>query len=159
MPTKKGNTVERVWNVVEPIVNSLGLELWDVRFLKEGADWFLRIYIDKPEGVNITHCEEVSRSIDKPLDEEDPIEQAYTLEVCSPGLERPLVRDEHFEKFVGADIMVKMIRPIEGVGKEFKGVLKAYEKGEVTIEDHSGENQVVINKKDAAWIKLDDFDN
>lgn len=159
MPTKKGNTVERVWKVVEPIVNSLGLELWDVRFLKEGADWFLRIYIDKPEGVNITHCEEVSRSIDKPLDEEDPIEQAYTLEVCSPGLERPLVRDEHFEKFVGADIMVKMIRPIEGVGKEFKGVLKAYEKGEVTIEDHSGENQVVINKKDAAWIKLDDFDN
>lgn len=159
MPTKKGNTVERVWKVVEPIVNSLGLELWDVRFLKEGADWFLRIYIDKPEGVNITHCEEVSRSIDKPLDEEDPIEQAYILEVCSPGLERPLVRDEHFEKFIGADIMVKMIRPIEGVGKEFKGVLKAYEKGEVTIEDHSGENQVVINKKDAAWIKLDDFDN
>lgn len=159
MPTKKGNTVERVWKVVEPIVNSLGLELWDVRFLKEGADWFLRIYIDKPEGVNITHCEEVSRSIDKPLDEEDPIEQAYILEVCSPGLERTLVRDEHFEKFIGADIMVKMIRPVEGVGKEFKGVLKAYEKGEVTIEDHSGENQVVINKKDAAWIKLDDFDN
>ncbi|MGN0487856.1 MAG: ribosome maturation factor RimP [Ruminococcus sp.] len=159
MPTKKGNTVERVWKVVEPIVNSLGLELWDVRFLKEGADWFLRIYIDKPEGVNITHCEEVSRSIDKPLDEEDPIEQAYILEVCSPGLERTLVRDEHFEKFIGADVMVKMIRPIEGVGKEFKGVLKAYEKGEVTIEDHSGENQVVINKKDAAWIKLDDFDN
>lgn len=159
MPTKKGNTVERVWKVVEPIVNSLGLELWDVRFLKEGADWFLRIYIDKPEGVNITHCEEVSRSIDKPLDEEDPIEQAYILEVCSPGLERNLVRDEHFEKFIGADIMVKMIRPINGVGKEFKGVLKAYEKGEVTIEDHSGENQVVINKKDAAWIKLDDFDN
>ncbi len=158
MPTKKGNTVERVWSVVEPIVNDLGLELWDVRFLKEGADWFLRIFIDSSKGVNITDCEEVSRSIDKPLDEEDPIEQAYTLEVCSPGLERPLVRDEHFEKFIGADVMVKMIRPVEGIGKEFKGVLKAYEKGNVTIEDHSGENQVVINKKDAAWIKLDDFD-
>lgn len=158
MPTKKGNTVERVWSVVEPIVKDLGLELWDVRFLKEGADWFLRIFIDSPNGVNITDCEEVSRSIDKPLDEEDPIEQAYTLEVCSPGLERPLVRDEHFEKFIGADVMVKMIRPEEGIGKEFKGVLKAYEKGNVTIEDHSGENQVEINKKDAAWIKLDDFD-
>ena len=158
MPTKKGNTVERVWKVVEPIVNSLGLELWDVRFLKEGADWFLRIYIDKPEGVNITHCEEVSRSIDKPLDEEDPIEQAYTLEVCSPGLERPLVRDEHFTQFIGADVMVNMIRPLEGIGKEFKGVLVDYNNGDVTIEDHSGENHVVINKKDTAWIKLDDFD-
>jgi ribosome maturation factor RimP len=158
MPAKKGNTVEKVWNIVEPIINEKGLELWDVRFLKEGADWFLRIYIDCPEGININHCEEVSRSIDKPLDDENPIEQSYTLEVCSPGLERALIRDEHFEKFIGADIMVKMIRPLEGIGKEFKGVLKDYNSGEVTIEDHSGENQVVINKKDAAWIKLDDFD-
>lgn len=158
MPAKKGNTVEKVWTVVEPIVKDLGLELWDVRFLKEGADWFLRIFIDCDEGVNITHCEKVSRAIDKPLDQADPIEQAYTLEVCSPGLERPLLRDEHFEKFLGADVMVKMIRPIEGIGKEFKGVLKAYDNGQVTIEDHSGENKVTINKKDAAWIKLDDFE-
>jgi ribosome maturation factor RimP len=78
--------------------------------------------------------------------------------VCSPGLERELTRDEHFESFIGADIMVRMIRPVEPVGREFKGVLKAYDKGNVTIQDHSGENEITITTKDAAWIKLDDFD-
>lgn len=158
MPKKSSNTVQRVWSVVEPIVKELGLELWDVRFVKEGADWFLRVFIDSENGVNINDCEAVSRAIDKPLDDEDPITQAYTLEVCSPGLERPLVRDEHFEKFIGADIIVKMIRPIDGIGKEFKGVLTAYDDGNVTVTDHSGDNQVEITTKDAAWIKLDDFD-
>ena len=158
MPKKSSNTVQRVWSVVEPIVAELGLELWDVRFVKEGADWFLRVFIDSENGVNINDCEAVSRAIDKPLDDEDPITQAYTLEVCSPGLERPLVRDEHFEKFIGADIIVKMIRPIDGIGKEFKGVLTAYDDGNVTVTDHSGDNQVEITTKDAAWIKLDDFD-
>lgn len=155
---KKGNTVTRVWEIVEPIVNELGLRLWDVRFVKEGAGWFLRIIIDSDEGININDCEKVSRAIDKPLDEADPIEQAYTLEVCSPGLERALVRDEHFESFIGADIMVRMIRPLDNIGKEFKGVLTGYDKGNVTITDHSGENEVTISAKDAAWIKLDDFD-
>lgn len=158
MPKKNGNTVQRVWNIVEPIVEELGLTLWDVRFVKEGADWYLRVYIDSPQGVNITDCEKVSRAIDKPLDEADPIDQSYTLEVCSPGLERSLVRDEHFERFIGADVMVKMIRPIDGIGKEFKGILADYNSGEATIQDHSGENQVTINIKDTAWIKLDDFD-
>lgn len=154
----KKNTVDRVWEVVEPIVNDLDLILWDVRYVKEGADWFLRIFIDHPEGVNITHCEQVSRAVDQPLDEADPIEQAYILEVSSPGIERILVRDEHFLQFIGADVMVKMMRPLEGIGKEFKGVLVDYNDGEVTIQDHSGENQVTINKKETAWIKLDDFD-
>jgi ribosome maturation factor RimP len=79
------------------------------------------------------------------------------LEVCSPGIERELVRDEHFQQFIGADIMVKMHRPIENIGKEFAGVLKGYEDSMVTISDHSDENEVTINKKDAVWIKLDDF--
>lgn len=158
MPEKKSRTAERVRSIVEPIVKGLGLELWDVRFLKEGAQWYLRIYIDSPQGVSINHCEEVSRAIDGPLDREDPIEQSYILEVCSPGLQRSLLTDEHFLKYIGADIMVKMIRPVEGIGREFKGVLKAYDKGKVTVEDHSGENRTVINRNDAAWIKLDDFD-
>ena len=154
----KKTTVEKVWDIVEPIVEELDLILWDVRFLKEGADWFLRIFIDHPEGVNINHCEQVSRAVDQPLDDADPISQAYILEVSSPGIERELIRPEHFTQFIGADVMVKMIRPIEGIGKEFKGVLMDYNQGEVTIEDHSGENQVTISKKDTAWIKLDDFD-
>lgn len=159
MANKKGGaTVEAVRNLIEPIVSQLGLELWDVRYVKEGAQWYLRVFIDKAEGVNIEDCEKVSRAIDAPLDELNPIEQSYCLEVCSPGIERELVKEEHFMRFIGADVMIKMIRPIEGIGKEFAGVLKEYNKGEILIEDHSGENQVTINKKDAVWIKLDDFD-
>lgn len=156
--SKGGTTVSKVWNLCEPIVTELGLKLWDVRYVKEGADWYLRIFIDKPEGIDITDCEKVSRAVNDPLDELDPIDNAYCLEVCSPGIERELVRDEHFMQFIGADIMVKMTRPIEGIGKEFAGVLTAYDNGEVTITDHSGENEITISKKDAAWIKLDDFD-
>ena len=156
--SKGGVTVSKVWELCEPIVKDLGLSLWDVRYVKEGADWFLRVFIDKEDGVDITDCEKVSRAINDPLDELDPIENAYCLEVCSPGIERELVRDAHFMQFIGADIMVKMRRPIDGIGKDFCGVLKAYDDGVVTITDHSGENEVTISKKDAAWIKLDDFD-
>lgn len=156
--SKGGITVSKVWELCEPIVTGFGLVLWDVRYVKEGADRFLRIYIDKPEGVDITDCEKVSRAINDPLDELDPIEEAYCLEVCSPGIERELVRDEHFARFMGADIMVKLHRAVEGIGKEFKGVLSDYDNGEVTITDHSGENQITLSKKDFVWIKLDDFD-
>ncbi len=155
---KGGNTVQSVWTLAEPIVNSFGLKLWDVRYVKEGASWYLRIYIDRDEGVTIEDCENVSRAIDTPLDELDPIDGEYCLEVCSPGIERELIRDEHFLEYIGADIMVKMIRPIDGIGKEFNGVLKAYENSQVTVEDHSGENEVTFNKKDAVYIKLDDFE-
>ena len=156
--SKGGVTVSKVWELCEPIVKGFGLSLWDVRYVKEGADWYLRIFIDKEGGVDITDCEKVSRAINTPLDELDPIENAYCLEVCSPGIERELVRDEHFMQFIGADIMVRMRRPIEGIGKDFCGVLKGYDDGMVTVSDHSGENEVTISKKDAAWIKLDDFD-
>lgn len=156
--SKGGVTVSKVWELCEPIVKDFGLSLWDVRYVKEGADWYLRIFIDKEGGVDITDCEKVSRAINTPLDELDPIENAYCLEVCSPGVERELVRDEHFMQFNGADIMVRMRRPIEGIGKDFCGVLKGYDDGMVTVSDHSGENEVTISKKDAAWIKLDDFD-
>ena len=155
---KKKGTATVVWELVQPIVESFNLQLWDVRYVKEGSQWFLRVFIDKEGGVDINDCENVSRAIDKPLDELDPITDNYILEVSSPGVERELTLDSHFEQFVGADIMVKMIRPIEGIGKEFKGVLKAYCDGEVTIRDHSDENEIVIAKKDTAYIKLDDFD-
>lgn len=156
---KKTGTASVVWELVEPIVNGFELKLWDVRYVKEGAQWFLRVFIDKEDGlVDITDCEKVSRAIDKPLDELDPITDNYILEVSSPGVERELILDSHFEQFIGSDIMVKMIRPVEGIGKEFKGVLKAYSDSQVTIEDHSGENEITISKKDAAYIKLDDFD-
>lgn len=159
MSKSKGKSViSEAREIVEPYAKQLGLEIWDVRYLKEGSIWYLRIFIEKENGVDINDCENLSRAIDKELDEKDIIDQEYILEVCSPGLERELILDEHFLKFIGSDIMVKMIRPIEGIGKEFKGKLKSYNDGLVTITDHSDENEVTINKKDAAYIKLDDFD-
>lgn len=152
---KGGNTVKTVWQLVEPIAEGMNLRLWDVRFLKEGANWYLRIFIDKDGGVSIDDCVDLTHAINKPLDEADPIEQAYFLEVSSPGVERDLVRDEHFLCNIGEKIKVKMIRPVEGK-REFSGVLESYEDGNITLraEDESG---FTFTKKDASWIKLDDF--
>ena len=152
---KGGNTVKTVWEIAEPIANGLGYELWDVRFEKEGADWFLRIFIDKEDGISINDCVDMSHAIDKPLDEADPIEQSYCLEVSSPGIERDLKRDSHFEKCEGQKIMVKLIRPVDGE-REFKGILGKYENGifELRLEDG---RMLMINKKETSYVKLDDF--
>ena len=155
----KGSTVcDAVRAMAEPVAQQCGVGIWDVRYVKEGAEWYLRIFIDKEDGITIEDCEAVSRALDEPLEKNDPIKDAYILEVSSPGIERELVRPEHFDRFIGADIMVHLIRPMEVLGRDFKGVLESHDKDTVTITDHSGENQVTINKKDAAWIKLDDFD-
>lgn len=152
---KGGNTVNTVWQLAEPFAKELGLEIWDVRFEKEGADWFLRIFIDKEGGVSIDDCVDMSHAIDKPLDEADPIEQSYCLEVCSPGVERELRRDEHFVKFIGQPVMVKLIRPLEGK-REYNGILGSYDNGtfELRLEDGTG---LMINKKETSYVKLDDF--
>lgn len=152
-----GNTVLQVRSIVEPIIEQLGLRLWDVRYVKEGAQWYLRVFIDKEGGVGIEDCESVSRAIDKPLDDNDPIEQSYCLEVCSPGIERELTRPEHFQQFIGADIMVKLIRPIPEIGKELFGKLAEESKDEFVIENDDGD-ALTIKKKDTVWVKLDDFD-
>lgn len=152
---KGGNTVNTVWEIAEPIAQSLGLEIWDVRFEKEGADWFLRIFIDKEGGVSIDDCVDMSHAIDKPLDEADPIEQSYCLEVSSPGLERDLKRDAHFEKSLGEKIMVKLIRPVDGQ-REFKGTLESYDNGNFELLSEDG-TKLMINKKETSYVKLDDF--
>ena len=153
---KGGNTVKAVWDIVEPFAEELGLVIWDVRFLKEGSSWYLRIFIDKDGGVSIDDCVDLTHAINKPLDEADPIEQAYFLEVSSPGVERDLVRDEHFTAYIGEKIKVKMIRPVEGK-REFSGILADYSDGNITIslDDESG---FTFTKKEASWIKVDDFD-
>lgn len=149
--------METVWNLVKPIVEDFGLILWDVRFVKEGANWYLRIFIDSDEGVTLEDCESVSRAVDEPLDKADPIDQSYCLEVCSPGIERELVRQEHFERFTGDNVIVKMIRPVEGIGKEFAGVLKGADKTNVTVSvPETGD--ITFPKKDMVWVKLDDFE-
>ena len=150
------NVTEKIWELAEPIADSLGLSVWDVRYVKEGADWFLRIFIDKEGGVSIDDCVEMTHAIDGPLDELDPIKDAYTLEVSSPGAERALTRDEHFSAYIGSKVLVKLIRPQDGK-REFKGVLSGYEKGTVTVDvDGAG---IMFDKKDASYVKLDDFDD
>lgn len=152
---KDSNTVSAVRAIAEPIAQRLGLEIWDIRFLKEGTGWFLRIFIDKDGGVGIDDCVEMSRALNDPLDEADLIEQAYCLEVSSPGVERELVRSEHFQKYLGASVKLKTIRPVDGK-REFSGVLEDYDNGLATVrlEDGSG---LTLSKKETAWIKLDDF--
>ena len=129
----KLNTVERVEQIVKPFAIELGYDLWDVRFAKEGADWYLRIFIDKDGGVDINDCVDFTHAITKPLDDEDPISQSYMLEVSSPGVERELIKDEHFEKYIGCPVMMRTIRAIDGV-RDFAGTLTEYENKEITVE-------------------------
>ena len=152
----KGNTVSRVTEIVEPYAKELGLDLWDIRFVKEGTDWYLRIFIDKEDGISIDDCVDLTHAITKPLDEADPISQSYTLEVSSPGVERELVTDSHFEKYVGSPVMLRLIRPIDKV-RDFSGVLSSYNNGELTVTLENGES-ISVNKKETSFVKLDDFD-
>ena len=153
---KGGNVSAAVWQIAEPIASELGISLWDIRFLKEGADWFLRIILDKEGGVGIDDCEAFSRAIDKPLDELDPIEQSYCLEVSSPGLERELTRPEHFERFKGSPVKVRLIRPVDGV-RDFKGILEECDKNRITLRLENG-GAMDLDKKETSYIKLDDFE-
>ena len=153
MANKKhgGNVTQTVREIAEPLAAELGLRVWDVRFVKEGAEHYLRIFIDRDEGVSIDDCVDMTHAIDGPLDEADPISVSYTLEVSSPGAERPLTRDEHFEQFLGAPIMVKLIRPLDGQ-REWKGTLEGYDNGNVTI-DQAG-TSVTLEKQEVALVRL-----
>jgi ribosome maturation factor RimP len=153
---KGGTTVAAVQGLAERIAGELGLRIWDVTFTKEGASYYLRIFIDKDEGVGIDDCEAFSRAIDAPLDELDPIEQGYCLEVCSPGVERSLTKPAHFEACVGQRVQVRMIRPVNGT-RDFKGVLESYDGGNITVRFDSGDG-LTFTKKETGFIKLDDFD-
>ncbi len=158
MPEKKkgGNVVNAVWDIACPIAESLGLILWDVKFQKEGANWYLRIIIDKDGGVGIDDCVNMNDAIDAPLDEADPIEQSYNLQISSPGIERELIRDFHFLTYLGERVIAKFRSAVEGV-KIHKCILKGYSDGNITLEFSDGEERV-FEKKDFSSIKLDDFD-
>lgn len=141
----------RTEELLAPIAQAQGVEIYDVEYVKEGANWYLRAYIDKPEGVNIQDCEAVSRSLSDALDREDFIEEAYILEVSSPGLGRTLKKDRHLEKSLGKEVEIKTYKPIEK-NKEFSGTLKAYDSNTVTIAN--GEEEMVFTRSDVALIRL-----
>ncbi len=152
----KQNTVARVEEIISPFAKELGLDIWDVQFKKEGTGWYLRIFIDKDGGVDINDCVDLTHAITKPLDEADPISQSYMLEVSSPGVERELIRDEHFEKYVGSPVMVRLIRAVDGV-RDFNGVMTSFENKQITVR-LKDDTEMTFDKKETSYVKLDDFD-
>ena len=148
----KGRTIEtRTEEVLAPIAEANGVEIYDVEYVKEGSDWYLRAYIDKPEGVNILDCENVSRALSDKLDEEDFIDDAYILEVSSPGLGRTLKKDKHLEKSLGEEVELRLYKP-KDKQKEFAGILKAFDENSVTIETQ--EEEKVFARSEIALIRL-----
>lgn len=148
----KRETYERkTEELLTPIASENQVEIYDVEYVKEAGEWFLRAYIDKEGGVDIDDCVAVSRSLSDKLDEEDFIEEAYTLEVSSPGLGRTLKKDRHFAKSIGEEVELKTYKPIEG-RKEFSGILKGFDADTITIEIE--EKTKVFAKADVAIVRL-----
>lgn len=137
-----------VTELAKPVVEQAGCALWDVEYVKEAGEWFLRVYIDREGGVDLDLCEAVSRPLSDLLDEADPIPNSYTFEVSSAGLDRALKKPEHFEKCIGRQVDVRLYRPLEG-SKEFTGALAGYENGAVLLEDGRR-----FDKKDVAQVRL-----
>lgn len=142
---------DQVTLFAKPIVEELGYELWDLEYVREGSERYLRIYIDKDGGVDIDDCERVHRTLDPVLDEKDPIKESYHFEVSSAGLERPLKRPSDFERFMGAAVLVKLYRPRNGL-KEIPGILRGYEDGKITVE--AGKETITFEKSAVALVRL-----
>ena len=142
---------QQVWELAQPVVEGFGLKLWDVEYVREGADWFLRLYIDKDGPVDINDCEKVSRAVDPLLDEKDPIPDSYVFEVGSAGADRELKRPCDFEQFMGSEIEVKLFRPVGG-SKHYTGTLAAYENGTVSLAQ--GETILNFTKDQIAQVRL-----
>lgn len=148
---KRENYEARTEELLLPIAEQYGVEIYDVEYVKEGNEWYLRAYIDKPEGVNIIDCENVSRALSDVLDKEDFVEEAYILEVSSPGLGRTLKKDKHLEKSIGKEVEIRLYKPIDKC-KEFSGVLEKFDKDVITITIDGKESS--FKRSDIALIRL-----
>ena len=142
---------EQVAEFAKPVVEGFGCELWDVEYVREGSERYLRLYIDKDGGIDIEDCEKIHRAMDPILDEKDPIAESYHFEVCSAGIERPLKRPSDFERFMDSPILVKLYRPRNGL-KELPGILRGYEEGRVTVE--AGKETITFEKSEVALVRL-----
>ncbi len=140
-----------VEELARPVAEAHGCSLWDVEYVREGADYILRVSVDKEGGVDISDCEAISRALDPILDERDPIPGSYQFEVCSAGLERALKRPEDFARFLGSPVTVKLYRPYNGM-KEIPAVLRGYDEGRVTVE--AGKETVTFEKSQVALVRL-----
>ena len=151
--SKRESYEAKAEELLAPIVEKMGIEIYDVEYVKEGSEYYLRAYIDKEGGVNINDCEAVSRAFSDVLDEADPIEEAYVLEVSSPGLGRTLKKDRHLQKSIGQDVEVKLFKPLEGTKcKEFEGELIRFDEKTITIRDE--ETERTFERSAVALIRL-----
>ena len=141
-----------VWELAEPVVKENGCELWDVEYVREAGQWYLRIYLDKAGGVDILDCEAVSRKVSDLLDELDPIEASYIFEVSSAGAERQLKRPSDFTRFMGEPVLVKTYQNRNG-RKEFAGRLAGYDSGAVLLDMGGGEPER-FEKAEVALVRL-----
>ena len=143
----KGYSIaERVEALVEPCITELGYRIWDVEYVKEGAEWYLRITLDSDDGIDIDDCEKVSRAINPIIDEADPIEDFYYLEVSSPGLERVLRKPEHFEASIGSEVEIRLFAPDENKKKSYIGILSAYDAETLTIDVDQTSQKIPMSK-------------
>lgn len=149
MEKQKKNIAGTVRELVAPVAEEFGFMLWDVEYVKEGADMILRITIDKPEGIDIEDCEKMARAIDPIIDEADPIEVSYKMEVSSPGIERALTRPEHFAACIGEKVEVKLYAPVNGK-KQLVGILVAADEKSVTV--NCEESEIVLEKSAVAKV-------
>lgn len=144
---------EKVESLIKEKVLELGYELYDVQYAKEGKDYFLRIFIDKEDGIDLNDCEKVSNEINPLLDEKDFIKEMYFLEVSSPGIERVLRKDEHLKDAIGKEIEVKLFKPIEKQ-KEFVGILEDYNEEKIILVLEENEEKIEIERKNISLMKL-----
>ncbi|MBQ7161490.1 MAG: ribosome maturation factor RimP [Clostridia bacterium] len=149
------NTAETVREALGDKIEALGYRLWDVEFVKEASEWYLRFTIDSDEGIDIEDCEKVHRFIDPLLDELDPIEQSYHLEVSSPGIEREIRTPEHFAACIGEKVEVRLFAPLDG-RKSYTGILVSYENDEIKLDD-SGREYVIPRGKASKIKTVFDF--
>ncbi len=141
----------RTERLLQPIAEANSVNIYDVEYVKEGSDYYLRAYIDKPEGVNIQDCENVSRRLSDELDREDFIRDAYILEVSSPGLGRTLKKDKHLQASIGQDVEIKLFRPVDKC-RVFCGVLEGFDAEQVTLRN--GDTAIILKRTDIAVIRL-----
>ena len=142
---------DAVTALAAPVAGELGLELWDVEYVREAGQWFLRVYIDKDGGVSINDCEALSKALDPLLDEADPIPDSYVFEVSSAGAERELKRPGDFARFMGSAVEVRLFRAVDG-SKVHTGTLTGYENGNVTISSAGGPH--TFEKAQVAQVRL-----
>jgi len=140
-----------IWEVAKPIAENANCSLYDVEFVKEGTNWFLRVTIDKDGGVSTDDCENVSRPLSDWLDEKDPITQSYYLEVSSPGIDRKLTRPEHYENHLGKTVTVRLFAAIDGQ-RQLEGILKEYQNGTIVLETNN--NIITLEKAKVVDVRL-----